>query len=158
MSNLNYKKYLGWNGEMIRSYFIKNDFKFPTKELIKELELNIIEGNYEFDSKIETTNLSIYLKDSMLETRKNYAIIHCIAHLLLHEGESFIDYNFNSKIIDREANKFTRDVLMPTYIINHFRSINLKPQDMAKLLGVSESAVNVRIGEMLKNKQLIISK
>lgn len=99
--------------------------------------------------------------------RKRFTIAHECGHLLLHEGESYIDKSFrvnmrddvSSKAINRdeiEANKFAAELLMPyEMVLADLRSneFDLESEEavgkLAKKYGVSVQAMTHRVTNLL---------
>lgn len=100
--------------------------------------------------------------------RQRFTIAHECGHLLLHEGEAYVDTGFrvnwrddvSSKAVDHreiEANRFAAELLMPhRMLIADLREhgIDLENEDaiksLAKRYGVSEQAMTHRISNLME--------
>ena len=83
--------------------------------------------------------------------RQTFTIAHELGHFFLHKdlNDTFIDKvffrNSESNIMEREANNFAAEILMPEDSFKKFISENSsKISDISKYFGVSSVAVKVR--------------
>lgn len=95
----------------------------------------------------------IYINKDHPETRRRFTIAHEIGHFLLHKdliGDGIVDdglYRSSlSTSIEREANQFAADLLMPWGLLNLAMSKghNSIPE-LAKAFEVSEHAMSIRL-------------
>ena len=140
--NNNWKQYIGKKPSQIRNnkypYFDVNDF----------IKKNGIQKEYiEYSGSLRYKNGIPIIGVNAKETkeRQNYAIAHELGHLFIHTEESFKDTDFTSgdKNKQSEANMFARQILMPEQHLFHLKSIVTKNEDIAKIFGVSETALNI---------------
>lgn len=87
--------------------------------------------------------------------RKRFTIAHEIGHFLMHKGESFDHSGKGDPKIEREADIFATNLLMPAKMIrkihNQFRSLltgmDVIPE-MAWIFRVSNGAMKLRLSEL----------
>ena len=96
----------------------------------------------------------IYVNKDHPENRRRFTIAHEIGHCVLHKdliGDGIVDdglYRSSlSKSIEREANQFAADLLMPWHLINLAMSDEYNNiTALAKAFEVSEHAMSIRLG------------
>lgn len=96
----------------------------------------------------------IFINPKAIRGRKNWTLCHELAHIVLGH---FIDYEMNNlnfreeKILDREANVFVREFLMPEeWVLNHYQP-PLTISQLGRLknkFDVSWDALFRRLGEL----------
>lgn len=88
-------------------------------------------------------------------TRKRFTIAHEIGHFLMHEGESFDLSGIGNSKIEREADIFATNLLMPSTMVrkihNQFRVLSTgmdTVSEMAWIFRVSNEAMKLRLSEL----------
>lgn len=88
--------------------------------------------------------------------RRRFTLAHELGHFLMHEGE-FADNGFESpsNSIEREANLFAKELLMPSHIVaqtyKDFMSLNIELDIVSELswaFRVSKEAMAIRLSEL----------
>lgn len=95
-----------------------------------------------------------YVNATHSETRRRFTIAHEIGHFVLHRsliGEGIVEdrlmraEGFTNKI-EREANRFAADLLMPTETIEALQSMGYRSvPELAEQLNVSKDALSIRL-------------
>jgi Zn-dependent peptidase ImmA (M78 family) len=95
----------------------------------------------------------ILVRDGDPKNRQRFTVAHEIGHFVLHRSsaESGIEddefYRALSGPMEREANEFAADILMPWELINQLQGSGIvKLNDIAKRLAVSRQALAIRLG------------
>lgn len=86
--------------------------------------------------------------------RQRFTIAHELGHFVLHRNEApegvTDDTFYRSALSDKreaEANAFAANLLMPWHLIDKYVDSGVRtPQELAKLFGVSDVAMNIRLG------------
>lgn len=86
--------------------------------------------------------------------RQRFTVAHEIAHFLLHRehiGSGVSDNTlYRSSLSDtreRQANRLAADILMPWHLVEkEIEREQLSPKELAERLGVSETAIKIRLG------------
>lgn len=88
-------------------------------------------------------------------TRKRFTIAHEIGHFLMHEGESFDLSGIGNSKIEREADIFATNLLMPSTMVrkihSQFRMLSTgmdTVSEMAWIFRVSNEAMKPRLSEL----------
>ncbi len=97
---------------------------------------------------------AIFVNAEHSELRRRFTIAHEIAHFILHRdliGDGIQDdvlYRSGlSGTIERQANKYAADILMPWDLVNAAVSRgNDSVEELAKIFQVSKSAMSIRLG------------
>jgi hypothetical protein len=102
-----------------------------------------------------TSGYSIYVNSTDSETRRRFTIAHEIAHFLLHRNKDTKEFKDNiqyrspgmSDELEAQANRLAADILMPRRLIRQLLDQGVtQPNDLAKKLGVSARAMEIRLG------------
>jgi len=88
------------------------------------------------------------------KNRQRFTVAHEIAHFIRHRdevGEGIADDTFYrsalSNRMEWEANEMAADILMPWVLIRELTDSGVRdPMELAKKLGVSETAMRIRLG------------
>lgn len=154
-----------------RVFSNSNDFELPVNinQIIKEEGVELV--NYTFDEDISGvlvlngSQSTIGVNQSHSEVRKRFTMAHELGHYILHrdEGSSmFMDkvlyrktsnnYSPKDEKLEREANFFAANLLMPKSVIDSYIEENHVDfyedshiQKMAEEFGVSASAMTFRL-------------
>jgi Zn-dependent peptidase ImmA (M78 family) len=100
---------------------------------------------------------TIYIKKSLNMERQRFTLAHEIGHYVLHkkEGVDFrvdnLDYSEEDTIQETEANYFAGVLLLPRNILLKAKENGLSKGAIAKIFGVSETVVDVRLRWVMKN-------
>lgn len=100
--------------------------------------------------KSEGTKAVIWLDQAESEERKRFTIAHELGHLLLHPpGMEFRDSSFGGDQLEREANEFAADILMPLWMLEPIAvKLGSSTKQLAKTFGVSSAAMSVRLAKL----------
>ncbi len=136
----------------------------PVVDVAKKLELPV----YEIDmpimegvipsgvlSKLVNGNWAIVLNEKEAATRKRFTIAHEIGHFLIHKDKPFVD-TFNAgetfyrngigdERLEKEANFFAANLLMPSEKVKEIWSLSSNPLEMARKFDVSEVSMTFRL-------------
>jgi Zn-dependent peptidase ImmA (M78 family) len=98
----------------------------------------------------------IWLNDADGRRRKRFTLAHELGHLLLHGEEGrgmFRDATFAGTKLEREANEFAAELLMPASILRKYGAMaEFDLGRLAKALDVSEEALQVRLSVLGKRQ------
>lgn len=149
--------------DLIRS--IQRELPVKLGELSKKLGLTVkvstmpanVSGQISPDHQ-ENTSFVIKVNRHEYKTRQRFTLAHEISHYLLHRDligdgiEDNILYRSNlSDSIEAQANRLAADILMPWYKLEYY--LKSAPnqcnqvEDLAKIFGVSEHAMRIRLGK-----------
>lgn len=165
------KKVINDTASFINSIFSNNsEVDVPVKidNIVKGLNIDLV--NYTFDEDISgvlvlnDSHSTIGINQAHSEVRKRFTIAHELGHFVLHkdQGNMFVDkvlyrksfegYTVKDERLEREANYFAANILMPANVINRYIETNnidfyedSDLQKMAKAFGVSSSAMTYRL-------------
>lgn len=165
------KKVINETKSFIENIFSNNsDLKLPINIqcIIKKLKIDLV--NYTFDDDISgvlvlnDSHPTIGINQAHSEVRKRFTIAHELGHYVLHkdQGSMFMDkvlyrkssdgYTIKDERLEREANYFAANLLMPANIVKNYIETNdldfyedSNIQKMAKDFGVSSSAMTYRL-------------
>lgn len=100
---------------------------------------------------IDSKGESIHYEKSNPTSRQNFTKCHELGHILLnHYGNIFLESDKNKKPIEKEADTFSANILMPDIVlINLIYYQNKHFQDLLNSLNVSSEALNIRLEEWL---------
>lgn len=107
-----------------------------------------------FPSKEEDGKYLIRVNRHEVHERQRFTVSHEISHFLLHReiiGAGVSDNSlYRSNLSDkreREANRLAAEILMPWHLIEReFEKGQISPEELAQQLGVSATAVKIRLG------------
>lgn len=98
-----------------------------------------------------TSGFAIFLNFDHAPNRKRFTFAHELAHFILHRDliESGLtdDTMYRSElsnVYEVQANRMAADILMPIRLVKIHRA-DKSPQDLARLFGVSEAAMKIRL-------------
>lgn len=148
--------------ELISSYH--NDFPVKLGGIAKDLGLIVKVRSLEagISGKIldNGNSFEIYVNKHEIKERQRFTLAHEIAHYLLHRdliGDGIVDsilYRSNlSDSREAEANRLAADILMPKFKVHEIYSKSedlnevQKYEYIAKVLGVSTTALKIRMGK-----------
>ena len=85
--------------------------------------------------------------------RQHFTIAHEIGHVVLHQGESVVDYrnSIDNPMTQKEveANRFASELLMPSmFFYEYWTTFKGSIDKMASKFGVSDSAIEIRMREL----------
>ena len=93
----------------------------------------------------------IVVNSAHAPTRRTFSIAHELGHFFLHRTHTDIyfscQYGSYSRI-EREANQFAANLLMPRRMMAGLRQRKMTVPEMAGLLKLSQDTVNIRMGEL----------
>jgi len=102
---------------------------------------------------------AIIVNRNLPETRQRFTIAHELAHIIMpHRGEYYVCYPGRNKAMEKSANKFAAEILMPKpMVLSLWEKYATNPQFrievVAGILKVSKAAFYARIRELeLANK------
>lgn len=135
------------NKENIEIIF--GDFTELQKQANKKISGFIIRENDSFTGKTK-----IYVNDADLETRQNFTIAHELGHYYLHMKDDdngiIISFRGDSNPVEREANIFASEILMPKDIM--YEEYNKMPfptvGSLARIFNVSKATMEIRLQEL----------
>lgn len=112
-------------------------------------------------NKLKDGNWAIILNEKDVHTRKRFSIAHEIGHFLIHKDQPFIDKftageafyrdGLGDEQLEKEANFFAANLLMPKDKVKEIWHTSSNPSEAAKKFDVSEVSMTFR----LKNLELI---
>lgn len=107
-------------------------------------------------TQVGASGWAIYVNRRDAEVRRRFTVAHEIGHFLLHVpnldvGEEIQDDTFYRSALsssqERQANEFAADLLMPFHLINSLTESGItEPDELARRLKVSETAMRIRLG------------
>jgi len=130
---------------------------------VYEIEMPLIEGVIPSGvlNKLKDGNWGIILNNKDAHTRKRFSIAHEIGHFLTHKDRAFVDAftagetfyrdGTGDEQLEKEANFFAANLLMPAEKIKEVWALSSNPSEMARKFDVSEVSMTFR----LKNLGLI---
>lgn len=141
-----------------------NDFPVKLGSIAKDLGLVVKVGSLEagISGKIlnKGTHFEIHVNKHEIKERQRFTLAHEISHYLLHRdliGDGIVDtILYRSTLSDSreaEANRLAADILMPKFKVHKVYSelgdVNevQKYEHIAKVLGVSTTALKIRMGK-----------
>lgn len=128
-------------------------------QLCSELGLNVFWKPFEcIDGILLRTNQGSAAGIASNRTfgRRRFTLAHELGHFLMHEGD-FTDSGFEtpSNSIEREANLFAKELLMPSHIVAQtykaFKSLNIDLEVVSELswvFRVSKESMAIRLSEL----------
>jgi Zn-dependent peptidase ImmA (M78 family) len=143
---------------LLRKNGYDNSLPVPTEDIAASLDYNItgffpdaalegVSGIVDHEHKV------ISLNRSESARRQRFTLAHEIGHVILHKGESFVD--FRKTIMDptdereREANRFASELLMPAEpFLQYWIKFNGDISRMAVKFAVSQDAILHRSNEL----------
>ena len=112
-------------------------------------------------NKLKDGNWAIILNKNEAPTRKRFSIAHEVGHFLIHKDQPFVDTftageafyrdGIGDEQLEKEANYFAANLLMPAERIKEIWALSSSPSEMASKFDVSEVSITFR----LKNLGLI---
>jgi hypothetical protein len=104
-----------------------------------------------------SSGFSIGINPRESVTRKRFTVAHEIAHFILHRDRLTSEFTENTMYRssnpnfgsgqEREANALAADILMPKHLIRNLKASGVHTStEMARRLGVSQAAMNLRLG------------
>ena len=137
----------------------KVNYPVDVHAVAKALEIDVVEEALEVgvSGKIKKAVLNSYkiiLNKSHSETRKRFTLAHDIGHCLLHadkvgsgiEEDSLLRSEGWNSIIEREANVFAADLLMPWELMDKAHEDGIKDtQALADAFHVSLAVMSIRL-------------
>lgn len=105
------------------------------------------------------SGFAIYLNKSQHTNRQRFTFAHEISHYILHRDliESGIvdDVMYRSELsnhFETQANRMAADILMPIKLVRAMYARYPQPGILAKIFGVSEAAMKIRIETVSPNQ------
>jgi len=84
-----------------------------------------------------------------------FTVFHEIGHLLLHGARTFVDNDHSStKDIEKEANQFARECIIPNEAMGEFRSLRLNRQSVLRFSTRTGVATGLVVGQMQHAKMI----
>ncbi|MED3575782.1 ImmA/IrrE family metallo-endopeptidase [Cytobacillus praedii] len=138
---------------------------------LETVELLLKHNGIELDSKsfrvdsfcgflfIDELGSSIVVNENHIPSRKLFTIAHELGHFYLHkeiQSEFFEKglkeevYSYSEKIMERQANLFASELLIPIEVLKHMLSLRFSFVRISKTIGVSIEALKWRIHRYLQ--------
>jgi predicted transcriptional regulator len=130
--------------------------------IAKDLGINVfvdpnlpanVSGVLRKDKHGGTSGYLILVKADHTHARQRFTVAHELGHFVLHRREvngEIRDDEFYRALpgpLERQANEFAADILMPWHLVNKLQDDGVTQLDeMAKHLGVSKQALAIRLG------------
>lgn len=106
--------------------------------------LGSIYGYYNYYKRIKM----IHINDSLNDSLQRFTCAHELGHALLHHdiNTTFLKKNtfFSTSKIEREANTFAVELLMPDEYLYELRDTNLSIYEAAEMYGVPEEVCELK--------------
>jgi len=143
-----------------RKLFRHIEMNSPPVMLSPLLELFSIELYYDEFREVDgiamkSPRLSIIVVNKNLPlTRQRFTIAHEFGHIILpHKGDYYVCYPGKNKAMERDANRFAAELLMPKPMVSTlWQKFSTNPQKrieaVAGILKVSRAALRARIREL----------
>lgn len=135
------------------------DKKLPIdpREFANNLGLEVVEADLGFLSGyLDESKKKIFVNSSELPVRQRFTIAHELGHYCLGHGSSHRNttvprwFTQDDPSKERDANQFAADLLMPAIAVKALYDVmGIKdPRRLCELLGVSASALNIRLNNL----------
>ncbi|RKF32293.1 hypothetical protein BCY89_13935 [Sphingobacterium siyangense] len=148
--------------------FNENDLPVKIEDIVKEQQIDLVYYTFEDDISgvlvLNDDSTTIGVNQGQHNVRRRFTIAHELGHFILHkdQGKMFMDkilfrknsnqYSEKQEQLEKEANNFAANILMPEKIVKKLFSESIKDfyddlsiQKLAERFEVSASAMTYRL-------------
>lgn len=128
----------------------------PIRTIIKKMDIQlfgVVHPGWSGAVKSNNTSAVIWFNFAESERRQRFTIAHELGHLMCDPlGEEFRDINpvgYKSPKREVTANRFAADLLIPVDLVHQYYTLfDGHPRILADTFGVSEQAMEIRLGSL----------